>query len=49
MGAGDVDALARALVRAMSAEPHGVERDFPLSRLTTVRTGGPAELLRPRR
>src|SRR5258707_3860716 len=30
---------------AMSAEPpRGVERDFPLSRLTTVRTGGPAEL-----
>jgi UDP-N-acetylenolpyruvoylglucosamine reductase len=29
----------------MSAEPPpGVERDFPLSRLTTVRTGGPAEL-----
>jgi UDP-N-acetylenolpyruvoylglucosamine reductase len=29
----------------MSAEPpRGVERDFPLSRLTTVRTGGPAEL-----
>ncbi|HEY4450210.1 MAG TPA: UDP-N-acetylmuramate dehydrogenase [Solirubrobacteraceae bacterium] len=24
--------------------PDGVERDFPLSRLTTVRTGGPAEL-----
>jgi UDP-N-acetylenolpyruvoylglucosamine reductase len=29
----------------MSVEPPGgVERDFPLSRLTTVRTGGPAEL-----
>jgi UDP-N-acetylenolpyruvoylglucosamine reductase len=29
----------------MSAEPpRGVEREFPLSRLTTVRTGGPAEL-----
>ena len=29
----------------MSAEPpRGVQRDFPLSRLTTVRTGGPAEL-----
>ena len=27
----------------MSARPAGVERDFPLSRLATVRTGGPAE------
>jgi UDP-N-acetylenolpyruvoylglucosamine reductase len=27
----------------MSAIPEGVERDFPLSRLTTIRTGGPAE------
>ncbi len=26
------------------ALPEGVERDYPLSRLTTVRTGGPAEL-----
>jgi UDP-N-acetylenolpyruvoylglucosamine reductase len=24
--------------------PEGVQRDFPLSRLTTIRTGGPAEL-----
>lgn len=27
----------------MSDPPHGVERDFPLSRLTTVRTGGTAD------
>ena len=27
----------------MSAAPQGVERDFPLARLTTVRTGGPAD------
>jgi UDP-N-acetylenolpyruvoylglucosamine reductase len=27
----------------MSAPPEGVERDFPLSRLTTVRTGGAAD------
>jgi UDP-N-acetylmuramate dehydrogenase len=27
-----------------SALPEGVERDFPLARLTTIRTGGPAEL-----
>ena len=24
-------------------EPAGLERDFPLKRLTTVRTGGPAD------
>ena len=28
----------------MSPEPKGIERDFPLARLTTVRTGGPAGL-----
>src|SRR5947209_5661556 len=28
----------------MSALPPGVQRDYPLSRLTTIRTGGPAEL-----
>jgi UDP-N-acetylenolpyruvoylglucosamine reductase len=28
----------------MSAQPPGVQRDYPLARLTTVRTGGPAEL-----
>ena len=27
----------------MSAEPAGIERDYPLARLTTVRTGGPAD------
>jgi UDP-N-acetylenolpyruvoylglucosamine reductase len=28
----------------MSELPAGVQRDYPLSRLTTIRTGGPAEL-----
>lgn len=28
----------------MTAPPPGVERDYPLARLTTIRTGGPAEL-----
>src|SRR5260221_1353989 len=33
----------------MSAPPSGVERDFPLARLTTVRTGGDADwFARPR-
>jgi UDP-N-acetylmuramate dehydrogenase len=33
----------------MSGPPAGVERDYPLARLTTIRTGGPAELFaRPR-
>jgi UDP-N-acetylenolpyruvoylglucosamine reductase len=33
----------------MSAVPEGVERGYPLARLTTVRTGGPAEwFARPR-
>ena len=33
----------------MSAAPEGVERDYPLARLTTVRTGGPADwFARPR-
>jgi len=33
----------------MSAAPPGVERDFPLARFTTVRTGGPADwFARPR-
>jgi UDP-N-acetylenolpyruvoylglucosamine reductase len=27
----------------VNAEPAGVERDFPLARLTTIRTGGPAD------
>ena len=27
----------------MSAPPHGVERDYPLARLTTIRTGGPGD------
>ncbi len=28
----------------MTATPDGIERDYPLERLTTVRTGGPADL-----
>jgi UDP-N-acetylmuramate dehydrogenase len=33
----------------MSAAPQGVERDYPLARLTTVRSGGPADwFARPR-
>jgi UDP-N-acetylenolpyruvoylglucosamine reductase len=33
----------------MSGPPSGVQRDYPLARLTTIRTGGPAELFaRPR-
>src|SRR5450755_1176469 len=28
----------------MSELPEGVQRDFPLARLTTIRTGGPADL-----
>ncbi|HEY4826736.1 MAG TPA: UDP-N-acetylmuramate dehydrogenase [Solirubrobacteraceae bacterium] len=33
----------------MADSPPGVERDYPLARLTTIRTGGPAELFaRPR-
>ena len=27
----------------MSAAPAGVERDYPLARLTTIRTGGPGD------
>ena len=27
----------------MSAPPEGVERDYPLTRLTTIRTGGAAD------
>ena len=27
----------------MSAPPPGVERDYPLARLTTIRTGGPGD------
>jgi UDP-N-acetylenolpyruvoylglucosamine reductase len=29
----------------VSAPPAGVERDYPLARLTTIRTGGPADFL----
>ena len=55
MGAGDVDELARRLVRdgrgalvsrerARAPElPAGVEREVPLARFSTVRTGGAAE------
>jgi UDP-N-acetylenolpyruvoylglucosamine reductase len=39
----------RATERAAPKPPPGVERDFPLERLTTVRTGGPADFFaRPR-
>jgi UDP-N-acetylenolpyruvoylglucosamine reductase len=30
-------------VSAGTGVPHGVERDYPLARLTTIRTGGPAQ------
>ena len=51
VGAGDVFTLAEALVAegakrdggAAMKPPEGVERDYPLARLTTVRTGGPAD------
>ena len=48
LGAGDVDELAREL-DGVSAAPEGVERDYPLARLTTIRTGGRGGLLRPPR
>ncbi len=49
LGAGDVFRLGEALVGggAVSAPPAGVERDYPLARLTTVRTGGAGRLVRP--
>jgi UDP-N-acetylenolpyruvoylglucosamine reductase len=34
---------APSTLTAMSEPPSGVQRDYPLARLTTVRTGGPAE------
>jgi UDP-N-acetylmuramate--alanine ligase len=47
IGAGDVYRVGEALIRnggrGMSVPPAGVERDFPLARLTTVRTGGGAD------
>ena len=47
IGAGDVFRVGEALLaegrRPMTAPPSGVERDFPLARLTTVRTGGAAD------
>ena len=45
MGAGDVERLARRLVSRMSGAqpPSAVQRDQPLARLTTVRTGGRGE------
>lgn len=45
MGAGNVDRVARALARGaplVERPPAAVERDKPLARLTTVRTGGNA-------
>ena len=46
IGAGDVFQLAERLLVAGADErcPPGVERDYPLARLTTVRAGGNAEL-----
>ena len=40
LGAGDVDALAKRLT---DVTPAGVQTDFPLARLTTIRTGGQAD------
>ncbi len=42
VGAGDVFKLGEALVGPAELPP-GIELDFPLARLTTVRTGGPAD------
>ena len=46
LGAGDVFELGDRLVGEGDAvsEPAGLERDFDLSRLTTVRVGGPADM-----
>ena len=52
IGAGDVFGLAESAGRTgrVSAPPEGVERDYPLARLTTVRTGGAADFFaRPER
>ena len=51
LGAGDVDRVARGWPGrpSVTAVPAGVERDYPLARLTTVRTGGSGRLLRPPR
>ena len=45
MGAGDVETLAHRLVARVSRAqpPSAVQRDQPLARLTTVRTGGRGE------
>ena len=45
IGAGDINKLAEALVdgRRGVSRSRGVERDYPLSRLTTVRAGGSAD------
>ena len=43
LGAGDIDELGRAARGVSGPGPAGVEADYPLARLTTVRTGGPAE------
>ncbi len=43
-GAGDPERTSPQFVREGSpAPPAGVEKDYPLARLTTVRTGGPAD------
>jgi len=49
-GSGDPERTSLQFVSEGSPEPPpGMERDFPLARLTTVRTGGPADFFaRPR-
>jgi UDP-N-acetylenolpyruvoylglucosamine reductase len=43
-GATTGSAGPRSTLRAVSDLPEGVSPDYPLARLTTIRTGGPAEL-----
>jgi UDP-N-acetylenolpyruvoylglucosamine reductase len=38
------NAAPPSTLRSVSTRPPGVEPDYPLARLTTIRTGGPAEL-----
>jgi UDP-N-acetylenolpyruvoylglucosamine reductase len=39
-----ITAGPRSTLRSVPDLPDGVQRDYPLARLTTIRTGGPAEL-----
>ena len=43
LGAGDVDCAGARRLGGRVTPPAGVERDYPLARLTTVRTGGSAD------